>query len=74
MEINVIVQYNGGLLPDVVILGNPFDTMQTFRLYSQYSHLNLWTSFPLKADAQKVEMCRTYYNQNQPKTMYYIIR
>ena len=27
--------------PDVVTLGNPFDTMKRFCLYSQCSHLNL---------------------------------
>ena len=31
--------------PDVVILGNPFDTMKRFCLYSQCSHLNLQTLF-----------------------------
>ena len=63
MEINVSVQYNGGLLPDIILLatntlnvrnnnnnncrpdvvtlGNPFDTMKRFCLYSQCSHLNL---------------------------------
>ena len=45
MEINVSVQYNGGLLPDIILLtdvvtlGNPFDTMKRFCLYSQCSHL-----------------------------------
>ena len=38
MEINVSVQYNGGLLPDIILfpdvvtLGNPFDTMKRFCL------------------------------------------
>ena len=52
MLIEVSVQYNGGLLPDIVILltlayatslGNPFDTMVEFLslLYSQCSHLVL---------------------------------
>ena len=31
----------GNCRPDVVTLGNPFDTMQRFCLYSQCSHLNL---------------------------------
>ena len=38
MVINVSVQYNGGILPDILLLttlGNPFDTMESFRLYSQ---------------------------------------
>ena len=36
MEINVSVQYNGGLLPDIMLstdvitLGNPFDTRVPF--------------------------------------------
>ena len=53
MEINVSVQYNGGLLPDVVTLGKPFDTMKRFCLYSQCSRLSLQTFFPLKVDALK---------------------
>ena len=46
MEINGSVQYNGGLLPDIILLTrcgyigeNPFDTMKRFCLYSQCSHL-----------------------------------
>ena len=39
--------------PDVVTLGNPFDAMKRFCLYSQCSHLNLDT-LPLEVDAQKV--------------------
>ena len=31
--------------PDVVTLGNPFDTMKRFCLFSQCSHLNLQTLF-----------------------------
>ena len=34
--------------PDVVTLGNPFDTMKRFCLYSQCSHLNLKTLFHLR--------------------------
>ena len=34
--------------PDVVTLGNPFDTMKRFCLYSQCSHLNLQTLFHLR--------------------------
>ena len=34
--------------PDVVTLGNPFDTMKKFCLYSQCSHLNLSTLFHLR--------------------------
>ena len=56
MEFNVSVQYNGGLLPDIILstqsdavtLGNPFDTMKRFCLYSQCSHLNLLTLFHLR--------------------------
>ena len=49
MVINVSVQYNGGLLPDIILLtlcdciGNPFNTMKNFCLYSRYSHINLFT-------------------------------
>ena len=61
MVINVNVQYNEGLLPDIILLtrcgslGNLFDTMKSFCLYSQCSHLNLKTTFPLKVDAPKVQ-------------------
>ena len=40
--------------PDVTTLGNPFDIMKNFCLYSQHSHLNILTIFPLKVDAQKI--------------------
>ena len=59
MAINVIsVQYNGGLLPDIILLtichyiGEPFETMKSFCPYSQCSHLNIFTIFPLRVDAQ----------------------
>ena len=43
--------------PDVVTLGNPFDTMKRFCFYSQCSHLNLYLdTLPLEVDAQKVQM------------------
>ena len=43
--------------PDVVTLGNPFDTTKRFCLYSQFSHLNLLdTLLLLEVDAQKVKM------------------
>ena len=51
MEINVRVQYNGGFLLDIILLirygyiGNPFDTMKRFCLYSQCSHLSLYRHF-----------------------------
>ena len=41
--------------PDVVTLGNPFDTMKGFCLYSQCSHLTKpLDTLPLEVDAQKV--------------------
>ena len=62
MAIDVSVQYNGGLLRDIILLtlcdygtlGNPLDTMKSSCPYSQCSHLNILTIFPLKLDAQKV--------------------
>ena len=60
MEINVSVQYNGGLLPDIILLtrcgyiGESFYTMKRFCLYSKYSHLNISTWFSLNVDAQKI--------------------
>ena len=55
---------NGGFLPGIILyysvdlmrltLGNPFNTMKSFYPYSLCSHLNLLTTFPPRADAQKV--------------------
>ena len=60
MVINVSVQYNGGLLPDTIlftlcdyILGNPFNTMESFCPYRQCSHLNILTIVPPRVDVQK---------------------
>ena len=46
MVIDVSVQYNGGLLPDIIILlilcddiGSPLNTQKTFCPFSQCSHL-----------------------------------
>ena len=69
MDINVSVQYNGGLLPDIILstrcsyIGNPFDTMKRLCLYSRCFHLNLlfgvlgprcWTG-PAMLDCHLVE-------------------
>ena len=35
-------------------LGNPSDTIKSFCPYSQCSHLNLLTIFPLRVDAQEI--------------------
>ena len=43
--------------PDVVTLGNPFETMKRFCLYSECSQLSLQTFFPLKVDAQRRFRC-----------------
>ena len=50
MVINVSVQFNGGLLPDIILLTlcdyieeNPFNTMKSFCPFSQCPHLNLLT-------------------------------
>ena len=52
MAINVSAQYNGGFLPDIIMLtlcdstlGNPFNTMERFCPYNQFSHLNLLTGW-----------------------------
>ena len=53
MAANASVQYNGGLLPDIILLTlcdyigeNSFDTMKKrFCPYSQCSHLNILTIF-----------------------------
>ena len=50
MAINVSVQYNGGLLPDFMLLthsGARLNAMKRFCLCSLRSHLNVLTFFPL---------------------------
>ena len=53
MAINVSVQYNGGLLPDIVLLtrcnyhrGTRLNAMKRFCICSLRSHLNVLTFFP----------------------------
>ena len=52
MAINVSVQYNGVILPDVILwtpcdyIGEPFHTMKSFCPYSQCSHLYFFNKFP----------------------------
>ena len=53
-QINVInVRYNGGLLPDIILLtlcyqhrGTQFIAMKSFCPYGECSDLNIWTTFP----------------------------
>ena len=54
MAINVGVQYNGGLLPDIILLtrcyyhrGTRLNAMKKFCICSLRSHLNVLTLFPL---------------------------
>ena len=54
MAINVSVQYNGGLLPDIVLLtqcyyhrGTRLNAMKRFCICSPWSHLNVLIFFPL---------------------------
>ena len=53
MAINVSVQYNGGLLPDIILLtqcyyhrGTRLKAMMRFCICSLCSHLNVLTFFP----------------------------
>ena len=53
MAINVSVQYNGGLLPDIILLtqcychrGTRLNAMKRFCICSLRSHLNVLTFFP----------------------------
>ena len=53
MAINVSVQYNGGLLPDIILLtqcylhrGTRLNAMKRFCICSLSSHLNVLTFFP----------------------------
>ena len=62
MAINVSVQYDGGFLPDIVLLtqcyyhrGTRLNAMKRFCIFSYWSHLNVLTFFsPWLGDAQKV--------------------
>ena len=61
MEINVSVQYNAEgfspilyCRPDVVTLGNPFDTMKRFCLLQPMFPPKPLDTLPLEVDAQKV--------------------
>ena len=54
MAINVSVQYNSGLLPDIILLaqcyyhrGTRFNAMKRFCICSLWSHLNVLTFPPL---------------------------
>ena len=54
MAINVSAQYNGGLLPDIILLtqcdyhwGTRLNAVKRFCLCSLRSHLNVLTFFPL---------------------------
>ena len=54
MAINICVQYNGGLLPDIILLpqcyyhrGTRLNGMKRFCICSLRSHLNVLTCFPL---------------------------
>ena len=54
MAINVSVQYNGGFLPDIILLTHCYyhrrtrlNAMKRFCLCSIQSHLNVLTCFPL---------------------------
>ena len=53
MAINVSVQYNGGLLPDIILLtqcyyhrGTHLNAIKRFCIRSLRSHLNVLTFFP----------------------------
>ena len=63
MAINISVQYDGGLLPDNILLtqcyyhnrGTLLNALKMFCIWSLLSHLlNVLTFFPLLGDAQKV--------------------
>ena len=61
MAINVSVQYNGGLLPDITLLtqcyyhrGTRLNAIKRFCLCSLSSDLNVLTFSPCLGDAQKV--------------------
>ena len=62
MPINVSVQYNGGLLPDIILLtqcyyhnrGTRLNAMKRFCICSLLSHLNVLTFFPLTGGCSEV--------------------
>ena len=51
--------------PDVVTLGNPFDTMKRFCLYSQCSHLNLKTPIHLRWMLRRFRCVQIFLKQPQ---------
>ena len=60
MKINVSVQYNGGFLPDIILLtrcgyiGEPVSYHEeVLSLQPMFPPRSLHTFFPLKVDAQK---------------------
>ena len=77
MAINISIQYNGGFLPDTILLtqcydhsrGTRLNAIKRFCLCSLRSHLNVLTSPPLTTilyilgDAQKIWM-RSFFSLN----------
>ena len=60
MAINVSVQYNGGFLPDIILLtlcyyhrGTRLNAMKRSCLGSLLSHLNVLTFFPLTGECSE---------------------
>ena len=56
--------------PDVVTLGNPFDTMKRFCLYSECSPLSLQTFFPLKVEMLRRLRCVQIFLKNRGNRLY----
>ena len=60
MVVNVSIQYNGGFLPDIIMLtlrdyiADPFDTTKSYCSYSQSSHLNLLVYLDVLFFLQKI--------------------
>ena len=62
MTINVSVQYNGGLLPGIILLtqqrnyhgGTHLNALKRFCICSLWSHLNVLTFFPVTGGCSEV--------------------
>ena len=83
MAINVSVQYDGGFLPDIILLtqcyyhrGTRLNAMKRFCIFSYCSHLNVLTFFPLTGGCSEgLGAFRFFfkYGVNEHKERYYII-
>ena len=75
MAINVSVQYNGGLLPDIILLtqrpyhrGTRLNAMKRFCICSLWADLNILTFFPPDWGMLRRSRCVLYFLQTRQAT------